>query len=122
VATLVPELTTGVVDGPPEYTLADVTELLVALDGSLFILEYPSLGGAPSLRQYDASGKFIRNVGRDGDGPGEYRTPTGLAQLPDGRILLSDVRGNRINVYSASGEPLETWPLAGRQAAEAISP
>ena len=114
-ATLVSELTIGDGATGPQYEFDGVTDILEARDGSVWVLDVPSRG-APQLRQFSAAGKFIRSVGRQGQGPGEYRGPTGLGQLPDGRVVLRDIRGNRVLVYSASGEPVATWTLPGRYA------
>ncbi len=111
VAGLRPELTIGVAEGPPEYTFATISNVAVTSDGSVLVLEAPS-PGTPSLRQYDASGHFIRRIGGRGEGPGEYRGPGGIAVLPDGRILLADGPAHRINVYSPAGEPVDTWVLS----------
>jgi hypothetical protein len=61
------------------------------------------------VRQYDASGKYVRSFGRAGQGPGEFRTVSGIGVLPDGRVLVWDTSGWRINVYSPSGAVLDTW-------------
>jgi hypothetical protein len=110
VARLVPELTIGVVEGPAEYTFASVNDVLELRDGSVLVLEVPA-PGTPSLRKYDAGGRLVRNIGGQGQGPGEFRGPNGLTQLADGRILLYDSPGRRINVYSAEGESTDTWLL-----------
>jgi len=110
VATLVPELTVGTVDGAVEYVFGRPTEALTLRDGTVLILDAPT-GAAPALRQYDGSGRYIRMIGRTGEGPGEYRGPSGLAQLPDGRILLLDGLNRRINVYTEAGEPAGDWSV-----------
>jgi hypothetical protein len=107
--TLVKEMTIGEAMGDDDYLFESITNVLLARDGSVWILDVPQMTGAPTLRRYDASGKFVGAVGRQGKGPGEYTGPTGLAQLPDGRVILRDIRGSRINVYSESGAPESTW-------------
>lgn len=48
-------------------------------------------------------------MGGTGSGPGEFRAPTGIAQLRDGRVIVRDMLQNRVNVYTAEGEPDTTW-------------
>jgi hypothetical protein len=110
IAALVPELSIGTLDGAPAYAFGQVEAILPTRDGGVLVLDAPN-GAAPELRQYDAAGTYVRTVGRRGEGPGEYRGPSGLAQLGDGRILLLDGPNRRINVYSEAGEPIDTWML-----------
>ena len=110
IAPLVEEVSIGVADGPPEQTFSSIAEIAIGPDGSIFVLDRPN-GGTPFLRQYDAAGRFLRTIGRAGDGPGEYRAPSGLAVLRDGRVLLRGAANHRINVYDRGGEPVESWRL-----------
>lgn len=44
---------------------------------------------------FDASGQFIKEVARAGEGPGEMRSLGGLRALRDGRLLAIDFAGKR---------------------------
>jgi len=105
VATLVKEMSIGVVDGADEYMLGSVSEIAVARDGSIYVYDRQ----APALRKYDAQGKFVKTFGRKGRGPGEYLDAGGLALTADGRVLLWDTGNWRINVYSPDGTVLPSW-------------
>ena len=102
VATLVEELSIGVADGAEEYMLGDIADLAIARDGSIYALDRQ----VPAIRYYDAKGKFIRTIGRRGEGPGEFRSSSGIALAHDGRLLLWDTGNWRINVYSPTGDIL----------------
>jgi hypothetical protein len=110
VGELVPQLTIGVVEGAEEYTFGEISTVLPLRDGSFLVVE-ASLGSEPRVRKYDAQGRFERAIGRFGDGPGEYRGPSGFAELPDGRLVILDAPRRRMNVYSPAGDPVEGWPL-----------
>ena len=105
VATLVEELSIGVADGAEEYVFGEIADVALGKDGSLYVFD----GQVPVVRHYDASGKFLRNIGRAGSGPGEYRSASGIATMPDGRLLVWDTGNWRINVYSAKGDVLTQW-------------
>lgn len=107
---LVPELTIGVLDGPPEYTFGQIVSLAAAPDGSLFLYD----SHARELRRYGADGRFLDVFGREGGGPGEYRRPDGgLAVLSDGRVVIRDPGNARISVFAPDGRFLEAWPIRG---------
>ncbi|HEX6313207.1 MAG TPA: 6-bladed beta-propeller, partial [Gemmatimonadaceae bacterium] len=105
VATLVEELSIGVEDGAEEYVLGEIADIALGRDGSIYAFDRQ----VPVIRQYDAQGKFVRSIGRRGEGPGEYRSVSGLAVAADGRLLVWDTGNWRINVYSSSGEVLTQW-------------
>src|SRR5687768_145368 len=64
-----PVVTIGVVEGAPEYQLFRVRHALRLDDGSILVAD----GGSRELRFYDSTGRHIRSIGRDGEGPGEFR-------------------------------------------------
>lgn len=51
------------------------------------------------------SGHWLRSIGRSGDGPGEFRTPTNLAVSPDGSVCVVDTMNHRVQILAADG----TW-------------
>ena len=110
-ATLVPEVTIGVADGPDEYLLGSVRSLAVSPTGEIYLMD----GQVPALRKYAADGTYLMTLGREGSGPGEYRRPDGgLTVLSDGRVVLRDPGNSRFAVYAADGEYLGQWSgLAG---------
>lgn len=48
---------------------------------------------------FDAAGNFIRQVGREGDGPGEFRRPFGIVVGPADSLYVFDNRTNRLTVF-----------------------
>jgi hypothetical protein len=90
--------------------------LFTGLNGSLFVVDLndPAITGGyrATLTQFDSSGKFVRTVGGVGRGPGEFQGWIGgVAQLKDGRILVTDAQG--VLVFSDKGVPLTRWHAAG---------
>jgi len=106
-ARLVEEASIGQTDGDENYLLGDIGSL-AAHDGWIFALDRQ----VPAVRVYDREGRWIMNVGREGSGPGELRSPTCVRVNPvDGRIFVRDGSEGRLNVYSSEGESLDTWPI-----------
>ncbi|MEO7521419.1 MAG: 6-bladed beta-propeller [Gemmatimonas sp.] len=96
---LAEEVRIGVADGDEEYMFGMVSGVGVGERGAIVVGDYQ----VPVVRMYDAQGKFLRNVGRRGEGPGEYRTVF-LRAFRDGRIAVWDHRIQRLTYYSAAGE------------------
>jgi hypothetical protein len=104
-ATVGEELSIGAVEGADEYLLGDIAALVVGDSGEIYAYDRQ----VPALRMYDRSGRYLRTIGGQGDGPGEYRMALGLSVLPDSRVLLHDLAGGRVNVYTRDGEPAGEW-------------
>jgi hypothetical protein len=54
---------------------------------------------------------MIELVGRDGDGPGEYRSVSTLLAEADGSFILLDTRARRMVHFDASGIADSTWTV-----------
>ena len=73
-----------------------------------------SFDGAGNLLVLDAfnkrvvvigpDGQLVRVVGREGEGPGEFRNPRALAVWHDGRFAVPDMGHSAIQVFSPDGE------------------
>lgn len=59
--------------------------------------------GGPSVRIYDSGGEFVRNVGREGPGPGEWRGPIGVGWDPASRLWVIDQPNLRYTLYDSAG-------------------
>ena len=109
-ARLVEEASIGAADAgdvSDEYLLGSVSGLAVGQD-RIYVLDRQ----VPTIRVYDFEGRYIRDIGREGGGPGEYRQPESLAVHPkDGRLFVRTPQNSRINVYSRDGEVLDHWPI-----------
>lgn len=83
-----------------EFYFSSVNQIAVGNNGNIFV------GDAllPTISMFDEGGTFIKTIGKEGRGPGEYLTVGGLETLSDGRIVLWDQRNSRVNYYSSDGE------------------
>ena len=71
---------------------------------------------------YDAEGEFVRSFGRDGEGPGEFRSPRPVRGLgsetwivDDGnpRVTVVDRYGQPTRSFRVRWPPMQGWPLGG---------
>lgn len=100
------DLELGVVDGDPAYSLSDVVDVRSLPGGDIVVVERGTLGGAPELRVFDASGRHVRTIGRRGEGPGEFGVLAPLAGLAGDTIWTWDSRLFRLTRFSTRGDVL----------------
>lgn len=53
------------------------------------------------IKVFESSGRFVRTIGREGDGPGEYRSP--ILMVHGAELIVQDPRLARITVFDTSG-------------------
>ncbi len=99
---LIEELRIGVLDGDPDYEIGRIGDVAIGARGEIIVAD----DATPALRVYDSTGVFVRIIGGNGEGPGEYRSMGGVGTLRDGRIVLWDNRLQRLTTYSPSGARL----------------
>jgi hypothetical protein len=104
-ARLVERLRVGSIDGDPNYTFGDVGGVLEIADGDVWIGD-EQLG---AVRRYDRNGIFLDQLGRRGDGPGEFRYPHRMRQLPDGSIAVWDNGQVRVSRFDPAGGYLSSF-------------
>jgi len=61
------------------------------------------------IKVFDKEGKYIRTIGRKGEGPGEFRSIRYPTFLPDGRLLVMDFSARRTSLFDSSGEFLKSY-------------
>jgi hypothetical protein len=97
----------GVVDGDPAYSLSSVIDVRTLPDGGIIVVEGGSLlGGVQELRLFDASGGYVRTIGRPGEGPGEFGRLAPLAGLAGDTIWTWDMRQFRLTWFTTEGDVL----------------
>lgn len=110
-ATVVEELSIGVDVGAEEYMFGGIEDLDVGTDGSIYVRQSQPV----SIRQYDRDGTFVRDIGGEGQGPGEYQYPE-IEVLGDGRVAVLDLRSNRLSLFGLDGEYEDSVSLVGNTA------
>ncbi len=64
-------------------------------------------------------GAIVDTLGREGDGPGEFRHPRDLLRLPDGRLAGMQVMSPRLVTLTPDGRPAPSVDLSLPDSAEA---
>jgi hypothetical protein len=103
----------GLDEGAPEYLFGNIRSVAADRDGRIYVAD--RIGS--TLRVYDPDGRFLRQLGREGQGPGEYQWPADLTFGPDGRLYVRD--SHRITVLAATApgaipdSVAATWRIPG---------
>jgi DNA-binding beta-propeller fold protein YncE len=64
--------------------------------------------------RYTPDGELLAEFGSEGDGPGQFMYPTGLAVAADGTTYVSEFGGNdRVQVFGPDGKVLRAWGKYG---------
>ncbi len=99
-----PALSIGLLDGPDEFLFGDIESVGRDPSGNVVVADEQAL----EIRVVDPTGGYLRSVGREGEGPGEFLDLTGAWTLADGSIVTVDYRLDRITRFDAAGAPVGT--------------
>lgn len=102
-----PLLRIGALDGDEGEVLYRVTGAVPLSDGRLVI----GNAGSHEIRFYDESGTLESSVGREGDGPGEFRRLTWIGPAGADSIAVFDGDGREVTVFDADGRLARTFRL-----------
>ncbi len=107
---MVIDLSIGVLDGAEELMFGSISEMAVDEEGGIYAFD----SQVPALRYFDAEGSYVRTLGREGGGPGEYGEFVGAIRIRgDGKIVLADFQNTRLNIYEPDGTLCAHWPGQG---------
>ena len=78
-----------------------------AIDRQNRVYVYES--GEGVIKVFGEDGRFLRNVGRKGQGPGEFAQAYFLGFSPDGRLLVTDFQNRRTSIFGPEGDFLDSY-------------
>lgn len=85
----------------PDYFYAP-NDVVTAANGDIFVAEGHGAGNNRILK-FDKTGKFIKEWGKLGTGPGEFDQPHALAIDSKNRLLVGDRNNNRVQIFDLDG-------------------
>lgn len=104
-------------DDDPRYDLLRLNAGRLLPNGSILV----AVGGHQQLREFTPQGEWVRSIGRQGDGPGEFRAPTTIALAGD-TIIVVDFQASRVTVLDRAGTPLTSWTFPQHAAGGRVIP
>jgi DNA-binding beta-propeller fold protein YncE len=118
----------GVVGSGPE-TFNEPCDIITAPNGDIFVSDghsgqqpTPPAGATGRIMKFTRDGKFVKEWGRMGTGPGEFRTPHALAFDSRGRLFVADRGNHRIQIFDQDGRLLDTYHQFSRVSGLFITP
>jgi len=72
---------------------------------------YVQIMGEDIVRAFDGEGRFIRTIGRQGQGPGELSYAQGIGFGPDGNLWVPSRGSVRIVIFTPEGEFVKNIPF-----------
>ena len=99
-------------NGPDTFNMP--SDVAVASNGDIFIGD--GHGGTSNNRivKFSKDGKYIKEWGKKGTGPGEFDQPHALAFDSKGRLFVGDRNNNRIQIFDQDGKYLDEWTQFSR--------
>jgi sugar lactone lactonase YvrE len=86
----------------PDY-FYQPNDVITAANGDIFVSEGHGAGNNRVLK-FDKTGKFIKEWGKLGTGPGEFDQPHALAFDSKGQLYVGDRNNNRVQVFDQNGK------------------
>lgn len=94
---------------PPDGEAGELlqpTQLAVDEWGRIYVADRtPSV-----IKVYERDGRFLRTIGREGEGPGEFRVA--FIDVRGGVLMVHDPQVSRTSVFDTSGTFVRSWPSA----------
>ncbi len=63
------------------------------------------------VQLYSPEGRYIRTIGREGSGPGEYQYPIAVVPLTSGEVVVADAAGRKLLFFDRAGSHLRDRPM-----------
>ncbi len=90
----------GSIEGDVWETFGEIAGLAFDAEGNLFVLDRQ----ASQVTVVDRDGNFVRTIGSEGEGPGEFRMPMQFTVMRDGQLVVADVGHRSYQIFSPEGD------------------
>ncbi len=105
----IPEITITDADLPDNVYLVGFEQpwaITVDGGGNIYFADY----GANNIKKFDSTGRFLKVIGREGSGPGDFRRPYFMGCSLD-RLVVWDMGNTRFCLMTLDGEFISARPL-----------
>jgi hypothetical protein len=93
------ELSIGETDGKPEYMFSNIRSIAVDEEERIYVLDWKEA----HVKVFDSNGKYLKTIGKKGQGPGEFQSPFFLMITRQNELVVEDIaRG--LSFFSLEGK------------------
>jgi hypothetical protein len=96
----------GETDNEDEF-FGVISDIEIDEEGNVYLLD----AQLSEIKIYTADGEFIRSIGREGEGPGEFRRPSSMFFTKDGDVGVMQTIPAKIVLLTPEGDPAGDYPL-----------
>jgi hypothetical protein len=97
----------GVLEGDEAYTFGSVSDVALGESNEVWVADSQSR----SIRRFDEHGHAMDAVGREGEGPGEFKNLQALERFPDKSMVTWDPGLFRVSIFNPDGSFLRSFPV-----------
>jgi sugar lactone lactonase YvrE len=90
--------------------------VVTASNGDIFVADGHANGTNERIVKFDKNGKYIKEWGHPGSGPGAFSTTHAIEIDARGRIFVANRDNNRIDIFDQDGKLLDSWEQFSRPA------
>jgi hypothetical protein len=84
---------------PEDLFFERPTSFVCDQDDNIYVLD----SDANNIKKFDSNGRFIKTIGREGQGPGEFSSPYYLTYTKD-RLVVWDLMNRRLCAFTSEGK------------------
>ena len=110
----------GVPGNGPD-TFNEPNDVITAPNGDIFVsdghsgqADSPPPNANARIVKFTKDGKYIKEWGKLGSAPGEFRTPHALAFDSRGRLFVADRGNHRLQIFDQEGKFIDAWEQFSR--------
>lgn len=100
--------------GKGDYSFNSPADVVIADNGDIFVADGHNPDGNNRVMKFSSDGTFIKEWGKTGYAPGEFRALHALAIDKRGRLFVADRFNNRVQIFDQDGKFVAQWTQFGR--------
>lgn len=94
------ELSIGEEGKGDEYIFSEVRDIAVDAEDRIYVLDRRQ----SHIKVFDKTGKYVKTIGKKGQGPGEMSSPSSLQITPQNELAVNDSSARKIHFFTLDGK------------------